>query len=1113
MADIPPIMVELGGSATGFLRMITNAVKRFTALADAAKAAADACTVAFDAIDANATAMGEAVRAASTGAGEAMAAMGEEARTAGLGITGMGDEIVASMQGAAAEIRAASVEMRESLAGVGTQMRATAAESGAATEALGTKFLGLGEIGKTIKGLLPLSLAAVGVESIKMASTFQRSMTQINTQAGVSKDQLASLGNGVLNLAGKVGFSPDSLSEALFHVESSFASTGITGQKALDILKVAAEGAAVGHANLVDVQNALDAAIASGIPGVQNYSQAMGALNAIVGSGDMQMQDLANALGTGVLAVVKGYGITLNDVGAALATFGDNNIRGAVAATDLRMAVQSLSVQGPGAKKWLTDFGMTAHTLADDMRTKGLSGALNDLMDHMRKAGITADQQGQVITEMFGKKAGAGLAVLLGQLDRFNSKYPELTKGASGFAAAWQTAQHTLSQQFADIRAGFDSVMIRLGSFLIPQVSKFITLLETKGSPVAHAFGQALSGIAGGFTGNTRKAPTEHYQNAALNADAAPTATPLTGWQKAGQILKQVAGDFKTFAGDVGTALGNISKAAGPVLTVFGGALLVALRTVGAILANVVGPALVAVTGFLAQHQGTVKFFAEVVLGALVAKMTVLGSLRAATGITDLATKIIGFPTASVSSIGTAFTKLKTAWTGLGTAAGPLITGVKNLGGSIASAVSSWSSSIATAVKNVMPTKLDMQLLLQSVKDAGSKVASTIAGWGSSIAQAASSAWSGIQSGAQAAARTASSAWSGFVGVAARVGGAAKTAAVGMLELSRAALAGAVNAARSAGAWIAEKAALIASAVAEKAAAAAEWLLNIAMDANPIMLVVLALAAIVGALIYAWTHFAWFRQGVEAAFKAISAVTLWLWHTVFEPGFKAIGAVAMWLWQNVIVPAFHGMMQTFSSLANIASSAFSWIIHAGTSAANWLAALPGKILGWFASAGSWLWNAGVNIVQGLWNGLCSMAGWISSKVSGFIQEFVTGPVNSVLHIFSPSRVFHQIGQYVGQGLMNGITSTGPQVAQSSRGLAYTTIKAFGSPSVALGVGGGRNLALAGAGARAVGGGMVQNIHLEVHGSVKSRDQLRDDVQKLMLQMAARNSQTWQNYRR
>src|SRR5581483_7758282 len=97
-------------------------------------------------------------------------------------------------------------------------------------------------------------------------------------------------------MAGKVGTAPQDLADGMYHVASSLnatlpAATRVSTE--LKVLKVAAEGAKVGNANLVDVTNALDAAIVSGIRGVQNYQQAMGALNAIVGAGDMTMQDLA----------------------------------------------------------------------------------------------------------------------------------------------------------------------------------------------------------------------------------------------------------------------------------------------------------------------------------------------------------------------------------------------------------------------------------------------------------------------------------------------------------------------------------------------------------------------------------------------------------------------------------------------------------------------------------------------------------------------------------------------------------------------------------------------------------------------------------------------------
>lgn len=337
-------------------------------------------------------------------------------------------------------------------------------------------------------------------ESIKMASDFDAKMTLLQTQAGVSHEKIAGLRQGVLDLAGQVGFSPDSLAESLYHVESNAESMGITSQKALEITKVAAEGAAVGHAKLVDVTNALTAAVASGIPGVQDMSQAMGVLNATVGVGDMSMQDLASAFGSGMVATVKGFGLSIKDVGAALAVFGDNNIRGSVAGTQLRMTVQSLAQPAAGGADALKRLGLTSQTLADDMQKGGLKLALEDLMERMQKAGITADQQGEIITQAFGKKAGAGLNVLLSQMDRFESKYPALEEGANKFGQAWADTQKTFSQQMKEMDASLQALMISFGEKLLPTLQKATSYFLAHRDvllKVAEAVGGAVVALAG----------------------------------------------------------------------------------------------------------------------------------------------------------------------------------------------------------------------------------------------------------------------------------------------------------------------------------------------------------------------------------------------------------------------------------------------------------------------------------------------------------------------------------------------------------------------------------------------------------------------------------------
>jgi TP901 family phage tail tape measure protein len=329
----------------------------------------------------------------------------------------------------------------------------------------GSKISGVAD--KVLK-VTALGAVGLGVEGVRAASKFNSEMELLATQAGVAQNQIGGLSKGVLQLAGQVGFSPDSLAESLFHIESNFASLGITGPRALNLVKIAAKGAAVGHADLVDVTNALGAAEASGIKGVKNFSQAMGVLNATVGSGDMHMQDLAEAFGTGVLASVKQFGINITDVGAALAVYGDNNIRGAHAGTQLRMAVMALAAPSKAGVKTLQALGIQSGQLAEDMRKGGLKLALEDLVSKMHKAGVTSDQVGQIITTAFGKKAGVGLSILVGQMDRFESKYPALRKGATDFGTAWARTQQQAAQQWKQLVAGSQAFVIQVGQKLLP---------------------------------------------------------------------------------------------------------------------------------------------------------------------------------------------------------------------------------------------------------------------------------------------------------------------------------------------------------------------------------------------------------------------------------------------------------------------------------------------------------------------------------------------------------------------------------------------------------------------------------------------------------------------
>lgn len=100
---------------------------------------------------------------------------------------------------------------------------------------------------------------------------------------------------------------------------------------------------------------------------------------------------------------------------------------------------------------------------------------------------------------------------------------------------------------------------------------------------------------------------------------------------------------------------------------------------------------------------------------------------------------------------------------------------------------------------------------------------------------------------------------------------------------------------------------------------------------------------------------------------------------------------------------------TISNVVKFGIDIFSKAKEAGsnivTGIVDTITSLPEKI-----------YSIGVNIVEGLWNGITSMGSWIADKVKGFFTGIVDG-AKKALGIRSPSRVFRdQVGAMMAQGV-------------------------------------------------------------------------------------------------
>ena len=259
-----------------------------------------------------------------------------------------------------------------------------------------------------------------------------------------------------------------------------------------------------------------------------------------------------------------------------------------------------------------------------------------------------------------------------------------------------------------------------------------------------------------------------------------------------------------------------------------------------------------------------------------------------------------------------------------------------------------------------------------------------------------------------------------------------------------------------------------AQTVATNAAAAAQGLLNMVMNANPIALIVTLIAGLVVAIIGLWNNSEAFRNFVTGAFQQIQQVAQVVidaivnFFTVTVP--NAIGVVIGFFQnlRNSIVSVFNGALSTVSGFVSSVVSFFT--VSVPNAVSNMLSAagrIPGQIASFLGSAlssaasfvGSFASSAiqaasqfvsnivsglsglagrvmsvGSDIVHGIWSGISGAAGWLMNQISGFANNIVSG-IKGFFGIASPSKVMRdEVGKYLAEGVAVGWEKNDPMAS-------------------------------------------------------------------------------------
>ena len=405
---------------------------------------------------------------------------------------------------------------------------------------------------------------------------------------------------------------------------------------------------------------------------------------------------------------------------------------------------------------------------------------------------------------------------------------------------------------------------------------------------------------------------------------------------------------------------------------------------------------------------------------------------------------------------------------------------------------------------------------------------------------------------------TAGGAIAGFIG---RVGSGAVTAVrafgvalvEGAVAMGRMGVAAAVTTAQVVAqgvAWIAQKIAVAASAIAEGVLTAAQWLLNFAMDANPVGLVILAIAALIAIIILlvknwdtisAWLKSVWnaFIGWAKGVWDSFAQFWVDLWNTVWKWCTDRLTDVnnfvrnvfntvinwivqrwtdfiqfwvdlwnQIWKWcsdrltdiRNWVQNRINDVIGFIRRLAEVPGQVSDWfgrmrdaVVDRFNDAVAFVRGIPGRILSALGDLGGLLLGAGRAIINGFLNGLKSAWNSVTSFVSG-IGGWIAdhkGPIDYDRHLLVPH------GNAIMDGLHEGLMAGGDRVQRYldgfTTGIGNTALS--GSLSIA-------DNTFSGSGLTAGAGG--GNVYITVEGTVVAEQQLMQLVQQQTLQLAARN---------
>ena len=345
-------------------------------------------------------------------------------------------------------------------------------------------------------GVAAVATAAigVGVASTKMAADFDKGMREVNTLLRLPEAQFKTLQGETLELSKQLGIVTNQSVPALYQAISA----GVPRDNVMEFLTVAGQASIGG---VTDLKTAVD-----GLTSVTNAygTEALSAGRAAdimftaVRLGKTTFGELSGALFNVVPSAVR-VGIEFEEVAAALATLTLQGVPTAVATTQLRAAIDSLSAPTTRQVKLMAELGLSFTSA--EISEKGLAAVFQEVI-------AAADGNDAVLRKLLGSVEALSAVTILGGTGQqaFADALSETQASAGSAKAAFDEMEKSTARLWDRLKTQVSVIMIELGQQILPLVNEkleqFSTWVAENEDTIVNAFvkfGKAAEGFAKGL--------------------------------------------------------------------------------------------------------------------------------------------------------------------------------------------------------------------------------------------------------------------------------------------------------------------------------------------------------------------------------------------------------------------------------------------------------------------------------------------------------------------------------------------------------------------------------------------------------------------------------------